>query len=215
VRITAIDRFIPVLRAKRMDGWTRAFLTRHPDATVLQLACGLDGRAFRIDVPVGVRWFDLDFPEVIDLRRRLYPERGNYRLIASSATDEGWLDEIPSDRPALVIAEGLLMYLAEADAKRLLQRLTGRLPRGELIFDVMDPAVAKFSRLFGYSLWGLADPRELERLNPRLTLVDDAPTLADYEQIPLRGYRAYCAILSRIPAVRTMIRPLRFRFGPR
>jgi O-methyltransferase involved in polyketide biosynthesis len=214
VRMTGVDRFIPVLRAKRMDRWTREFLARHPDATVLQLACGLDSRAFRLDVPAGVRWLDLDLPDVIELRRRVYPGRDNYRLIASSVTGAAWLDEVPADRPTLVIAEGLLMYLTELDVKRLLQRLTDRLPYGEMIFDVMAPPVARFSHLFGYPLWGLADPHQLERWNPRLTLVGDAPALADYRQVPLRRFRAYLGALNRIPGVRTMIRPLRYRFGP-
>jgi O-methyltransferase involved in polyketide biosynthesis len=214
VRTASVDRFVPVLRAKRMDEWTREFLAGHPGATVLHLACGLDSRAFRIDVPEGVRWFDLDFPEVINLRRRFYPGRDNYRLIASSVTDAAWLDEIPTDRPVLVIAEGLVMYLTETDVKQLLQRLTDRLPHGEMIFDIMSPPIATFSSLFGYSLWGLADPHQLERWNPRLTLIDDTPPLADYEQIPLRRFRIYCSLLNKIPVARTMIRSLRYRFGP-
>lgn len=214
MRMTAADRFILVLRAKRMDGWTREFLAQHPDATVLQLACGLDGRAFRLDLPEGVRWFDLDFPDVIELRRRLFPERENYRMIAASVTDPDWLDEIPDDRPVLVIAEGLLMYLAESDVRQLLGRLTDRLPPGEMIFDVMSPPVARFSNLFGYSLWGLADPHELERWNPDLTNIDDAPALADYEQIPLRRFRIFHGLLGRFSFYRNMIRPLRYRFGP-
>jgi len=213
VRMTAADRFLTVLRARRMDGWTRAFLAGHPDATVLQLACGLDSRAFRIDVPAGARWFDVDLPEVVDLRRRLYPAREGYTTIAASVTGAGWLDRVPTDRPTLVVAEGLLMYLAEADVDRLLRRLTDRIPRGELLVDVVPPAIARLARLAGYTLWGLADPHELERRNPRLTLVEDAPVVADYELIPLRRYRAAYALLSRVPVIRDTIRPLRYRVG--
>jgi hypothetical protein len=113
-KLGASGRFPPLLRARRLDDWAREFLARHPDASVLHLGCGLDSRAFRLDVPEKVRWYDLDFPDVIELRRRLYPEHAGYRLLASSATDPGWLDEIPVDRPTLMVAEGVLPYLTRS-----------------------------------------------------------------------------------------------------
>src|SRR5689334_93917 len=42
------NRFAVALRSRQFDEWTADFLRRHPDATVLQLACGLDSRAFRL-----------------------------------------------------------------------------------------------------------------------------------------------------------------------
>lgn len=90
--LTASGRFPPLLRARRLDDWAREFLARHPDASVLHLGCWAGLRAFRLNVPERVRWYDLDFPDVIELRRRLDPEHAGYRLLASSATDPGWLD---------------------------------------------------------------------------------------------------------------------------
>ena len=97
-------------------------------ATPSKMSSPPDSRAFRLDVPETVRWFDLDFPEVIALRRRLYPERDRYRLLAYSATDPGWLNELPADRPILVVAEGVLPYIASVDVRQLFVRLTDRLP---------------------------------------------------------------------------------------
>ena len=48
------------LRAKQLDDWCTDFLQRHPDAVVLHLGCGLDGRVFRLDPPPSVLWFDVD-----------------------------------------------------------------------------------------------------------------------------------------------------------
>jgi O-methyltransferase len=104
-KLGASGRFPPLLRARRLDDWTREFLAHQPGASVLHLGCGLDSRAFRLDVPETVRWYDLDFPDVIELRRRLYLERAGYRLLASSVTDPGRLDEIPVDRPVIAIVQ--------------------------------------------------------------------------------------------------------------
>jgi len=206
-RITADNR--KGLLTAKLDDWSREFLASHPDASVLQLGCGLDSRAFRLDVPETVRWYDLDYPDVIELRRRVYPERAGYRLLASSATDPGWLDEIPVDRPTLMVAEGVLPYLTEADVRQLFVRLTDRLPTGELIFDGVAGPTARMSRLFQ---WRLGDPREIERWNPRLTLIDVVPVVADFERIPYRRYRANFQVMNKMQAMRNAMRLLRYRF---
>lgn len=86
-----------------------------------------------------VQWFDIDVPQVIDLRRKLYDDSDGYRMIGSSVTDPGWLEQVPADRPALVVAEGLLMYLSETQVRELLQRPTDRFSTGELLADLLSP----------------------------------------------------------------------------
>jgi O-methyltransferase involved in polyketide biosynthesis len=63
------------VRAKHFDTWTREFLAAHERATVLHLGAGLDSRVWRIDPGPEVRWYDVDQPEVIETRRKLFPQR--------------------------------------------------------------------------------------------------------------------------------------------
>jgi O-methyltransferase involved in polyketide biosynthesis len=133
---TSTNQFLVALRASRLDTWSADFLNHHPDAVVLHLGCGLDSRAFRLEPPPTVQWFDVDQPDVIELRRRLYSDADGYRMIASSVTEPGWLERIPGDRPALVVAEGLLLYLTEAQVRDLLARITDHFDTGELLADM-------------------------------------------------------------------------------
>jgi O-methyltransferase involved in polyketide biosynthesis len=133
------------MRTAHFDNWARQFLAAHDRATVLHLGCGLDSRVFRLDPGPGVDWYDIDYSDVISLRERLYPLRSHNRLVASSVTDPAWLADIPADGPALLIAEGLTMYLTEADGLALLRRVVGHFASGELQFDV-------FNRLGVFSL---------------------------------------------------------------
>jgi O-methyltransferase involved in polyketide biosynthesis len=203
------NQFLVALRARQLDDWSTDFLVRHPDATVLQLGCGLDSRMLRLDPPTAVRWFDLDVPKVIKLRRRLYPERDHYQLIGASVTDTGWLREVPADRPVLIIAEGLLMYLAESDVRRLLQRLTDHFSSGELIFDGLAPWLTRVVKPFR---WGIRDGRELEQWNPRLTCVAQVPLTTHFAKIPVRRYRILYRLGHAVPAWRTMLQEWRFTF---
>ncbi|MEU7858955.1 class I SAM-dependent methyltransferase [Nonomuraea sp. NPDC049141] len=213
IKMAAGDRYLGLLRARRLDTWTRQYLAGHPDAAVLHLGCGLDSRVLRIDPPAGVEWIDVDFPEVIDLRGRLYPERDHYRMIASSVTEPGWLESIPTGRPVLVIAEGLLMYLMGPDVRQLLVRLAERVPHGELAFDAIAPWLAAFSRTLGWKLSSLADPHEPERWTGGLTLLDRVPVLSDLELIAAPHYRLTLQVLTRMAWIRNAMSLFRYRIG--
>ncbi|QPP05345.1 class I SAM-dependent methyltransferase [Streptomyces bathyalis] len=192
-------------RAKQFDDWAADFVRRNPDATVLQLACGLDSRAFRLDLPAGVRWFDVDLPDVMELRRKLYDESDGYRMIAASVTDEAWLEEVPADTPVLIIAEGLVMYLRENEVRQLLRQLTDHFRAGELIFDGMAPWVAKttqllkkyLSRWYPYPAYWTAtrDGSDIEHWNPRLRYRENVAVMGQLAQssapdLRRRVYRA-------------------------
>jgi O-methyltransferase involved in polyketide biosynthesis len=169
------------LRAKKLDEVARGFIDRHPNAVGLDLGAGLDTRVFRIDPPPTVDWYDVDFPEVITARQQLLPDRANALCLGTNLTDPGWLDAIPSDRPAVVVADGLLAFLAQDGMIALLNRLIGHFPSGEVAFN-------GYTR---FAIWaakhyhgtrsvadlikspGFDDPREPERWNPSLKLVKE------------------------------------------
>ena len=210
----ASNQYLVTLRAKQLDDWCAAYLQRHPDAVVLHLGCGLDGRVFRLAVPSSVLWFDVDRPDVIGLRRRLYDDTEQYRMIGSSVTDSAWLDEIPTGRPTLVVAEGLLMYLTEGEVRQLLQRLTDRFGHGELLFDTLSALAPLLSKVFtrGIIRWGIRDVRELQTWNPRLRFLEQRPALTGYEKIPSTPVRLIYALTWATPG-RTYDVLNRFEYG--
>jgi len=184
-------------RTKKLDTVTRDFLAEYPDAVVLQLGCGLDSRFWRVD-DGRVNWYDLDMPPVIELRRQFFTGSERYHLIAASVTDMEWMDIITSSgQPVLVLAEGLLMYLSEADVRRLVLRLHETFPGCRLIADVFSRLTARSAtrhpslKQTGASIgWGIDDALELETWAPGVRLLEewyftDDPNLA---RLPL-GYR--------------------------
>jgi O-methyltransferase involved in polyketide biosynthesis len=167
-------------RAKKLDSVTRDFLDEHPDGVVLQLGCGLDSRFSRVD-DGGVLWYDLDMPPVVELRQQFFTENERYHMIAASVTELAWVDMIAArGRPVLVVAEGLLMYLDEADVRRLVLRLRETFPGCRLIADVFSRRTARSAanhpslKHTGATLgWGVDDPRELETWAPGLRLLEE------------------------------------------
>jgi O-methyltransferase involved in polyketide biosynthesis len=220
LKLRKVEPLAVAIRAKQFDLWTSEYLADTPDATVLHLGCGLDSRVFRLNPNASVRWFDVDYPEVIEVRRRLYPERAGYRMIGSSVTDPGFLDEVPGDCPAMIVAEGLMMYLTEHDVKQLLNRLTDHFKSGRMAFDALsrwgaqlakaDPSVRATGASFR---WGIDDPRDIKHLEPRLELVTEVrtPDLPGYSRLPW-AMRALVRMMDPIPALRRLNRLLLYRF---
>ena len=208
------------LRARHLDGWAREFLRVHPKTTVLHLGCGLDTRVYRLDPGPDVRWFDVDYPDVIDLRRELYPAREGCELIGSSVTDSAWLAQVPGDRPVLVVAEGLTMYLQPGDGKALFQRILGHFPSGEFVFDALSRRgirMQRFNRAIraaGATVsWGIDGCTDLEAIDGRLRCTTrlSALDLAGFEQLRM-SYRVMVKAARRFPAMKNLAAFYRLEF---
>lgn len=208
-------------RALRLDNWTREFLTAYPEGQVLHLGCGLDSRPLRLDRPDTSRWVDIDQPEVIELRRRLYDLPAEITTVAASVTELGWWDQVDPQRPTLLVAEGLLMYLPGEDVHALVDRALDRLPGGQLAFDGLASWVIPLSRHSdALRRAGMRFSWPLEDLVHRhrgLRLVDDASLmdlLARNPSIRTALRVAYTA-LAWMPPMRSALRLQRLQFGDR
>jgi O-methyltransferase involved in polyketide biosynthesis len=210
-----------VVRAKALDDWARSFLADHGDAVVLNLGCGLDARVYRIEPSADVDWYDLDYPAVVDLRRQFLPPREHYTLIGSDVTDLTWLERIPRGRPVLLIAEGLVPYLTEADARLLLTSVVDAFPTGQMLFDIVsvaawrgskwDPLGRKYNAQFHC---GFNDPAAPADWHPRLEYVDEAP-MNDSPLLTAKApatVRRMYRLMNLLPAFKRSSRILRFRF---
>ena len=172
-------RLNAALRAKKLDEVASRFLARHPDGVGLDLGAGLDTRVLRIDPPSTVDWYDVDLPAVAEARAGLVPERANAHVVAADVTDPDWLSAVPADRPAVIVADGLLGFLALDQVGTLLNRLTSHFPSGEIAFNSYPkfaiwaiqhtPGTRSVADLIKFP--GSDDPHDPERWDPALTLV--------------------------------------------
>lgn len=221
MRFISRDRRTVPFRAKKLDEWTMRFVNAHPDAVVLHLGCGLDSRGFRLELPSTVSWYDLDQPDVVELREQLYPTRDGYDTIASSVTGESWLDGVPGDRPTLVVAEGLTPYLQEEDGLAMLRKLVTHFGHGEMMFDAVLPwtrKIAGYSRLIrttGASFgWTVGDPRSLESLVPGMQFVEEWSLLDSPHLATARAQdRITASVMKMSRALKYAHRLLHYRFG--
>lgn len=211
------------VRTAQYDIWVREFIAAHPECTVVHLGCGLDCRVFRIDPGPDVRWYDVDFPQVIALREQIYASRPNYQLIATPATEPNWLDEIPADRPTLLIAEGISMYLTDDEGIALLRRFIDRFGTGELQIDFFNWLAIKSQksqslvRTSGSTLyWAVNSPQEIMAKLHDIRLLS-ATTFFDASTYPrtTKVMQALSRAMRVLPPLRKSLQYHRFAFGPR
>ena len=182
IPMTELLKVMRIMLTREMDRYARDFLSRHPEVVVVHIGCGLDSRFERVDNG-RVEWFDLDLPEVIDLRRRFIgDEHERYHLLAGSVLEDAWLEAVKvySQRPFLFLAETVFVYFIEAQVKSLVLTLRDRFPGAELVLDGWRPFEIWVgnrylfpSKFAGLMQWGLWNGREIEGWGDGIHLLDE------------------------------------------
>lgn len=192
-----------IARTIVLDRLVGEYLAAHSGATVMNLACGLDTRCYRMQGYA--HWYNLDLPETIAVREALLPESGSISQLAMPAMDDwGAAVEGPSG-PALVIIEGLTMYLTQVDVQRIFAVIAGRFPAATVFTETMNPMVVK--RFKEKSIegskakftWGVKDGRALAALLPGFRLAG--------EHCLTEGMAAFVPIyrlLDKLPLIRNI-----------
>ena len=166
-----------IARTIVLDKLVKAYLVGHPGAVVVNIACGLDTRCYRVEGYS--HWYNLDLPETIAVRKNLLPEGGSISQIAMSAMDD-WGGEIKeASTSVLVIIEGLTMYLSEADVKRIFGVIAARFDHVEVLVETMNPMVVrrfKEKSIEGSKArftWGVKNGAALAALLPDFRYVEE------------------------------------------
>ena len=175
--MSEVNKVLRIMLTREIDRYAQDFLARHPEAVVVHIGCGLDSRFDRVDNGQ-VEWYDLDLPDVIELRRKLIGAKGGrYHLLGCSVLEDAWLETVMVHRrrPILFLAEGVFMYFEEAQVKSLVLRLRDHFPCAELVFDAWRPfEIWIGNRLLGGLLrWGFWRSQELEGWGNGIRLLDE------------------------------------------
>jgi len=125
------------LRARQFDDKAKAYIAEHPNASIINIAAGLDTTFYRIDNGT-IHWYDLDLPAVIDIRRQLLPEPDRATYIAKSLLDPSWCKDIKhTEGGVFMIAGGALGWFDKSEVEQFFSMLADNFPDGEIVFDVI------------------------------------------------------------------------------
>ncbi len=133
------------VRSAVFDEWLKKQMVDAPDAVVIHIGCGMDSRIIRTGAE-NHKWYDVDFPEVIEERKRYYAETDDYKMIAGDVRDCGWLTAVPERESAIVVMEGVSMYLTVDEMRNLTNSLCTHFESIMLLVDAYTSFAAKMSK---------------------------------------------------------------------
>ena len=133
------------VRSAVFDEWVKQQMSNASDAVVIHIGCGMDSRVIRVG-DKDHKWYDVDFMEVIGERKRYYAETDDYKMIAGDARDCGWLTAIPEKKSAIVVMEGVSMYLTTDEMRALTDSLCTHFESIMLLVDAYTSFSAKMSK---------------------------------------------------------------------
>lgn len=179
--ISDITQFGWIARCLLIDKIVSSFLKEYPTASVVNIGCGLDTTFDRTDNGT-VHWYDLDLPDVIELRKKFIPENERREFIASSFLAYDWLKRLGMGNHILFIAAGVLYYFEESQVKEFFIKIADNFPGSEIVFDACSPRGVRVANKLvirnagmdegSFLRWGVLDARELEAWDSRIKLLD-------------------------------------------
>jgi methyltransferase (TIGR00027 family) len=155
-RRTFLGGWSVVIRTCIIDEFIRTAVAEGAD-TILNLGAGMDTRPYRMELPATLRWVEVDFPHIIELKETtLAGETPRCRLervkLDLSARDERErvLSEIAAtSQSVLVLTEGVIPYLEPDKVAALARALRSHAPFRQWITDYFSPESYRYRRRMG------------------------------------------------------------------
>ncbi len=192
-----------IARTIVLDRLVNDYLTKHPDAIVVNIACGLDTRCYRMKGKYQ-RWYNIDLPETMDIRSRFLEENGPVYQIAKSATDPSYTVDIEyHGEPVLVVIEGLTMYLTEQDVRKMFEIIDQTFTQAKVLVEVMAPFVVKHMKEKSIEgsrakfIWGVKSGKAFQSVTPSFRSERDISLVEG-----MKEFAPIYKVLGKIPSVR-------------
>jgi O-methyltransferase involved in polyketide biosynthesis len=204
-----ITRYAWIVRSLLIDRVVREFLQRHPGGTVVNIGCGLDTTFERVDNG-RCRWYDLDLPDVISLRKKFIEPGGRRRFISSSFLEDAWLHRLSATTGLMFIAAGVFYYFEEAQIRTFFRKLADTYNTCELVCDVSSPMGVRAANKFviqksglderSFLKWGVEKNSDIISWDPRISIVRSYPYFRGMKRHlqPKYWYVAFMSDLLRI-----------------
>lgn len=178
----AVSQHAWVARSLHTDRLAKDFIKKHPKATIVNLGCGLDTTFSRIDNGK-ITFYELDFSDVIELRKHFYEESERHISISSSLHDtDNWFDKIKVEDGLLFLSGGVFMYSSEQQMKKFFIATANYFKNCEFYFDALSPFGVKMGKKMvlkkgGMDFfkdtegWALKPAKSLEKWDDRFIVI--------------------------------------------
>jgi O-methyltransferase involved in polyketide biosynthesis len=136
-----------VARYYNIDHMVKSFISKHGICNIVYLGAGLETAYYRINNK-SILFYEVDLPEIIDIRSYILGEHRNEILISGDIFDTLWINEINKSLPSLLIASGVFQYFAEDKIIKFITNIRNNFRDVELIFDAANETGIKYANKY-------------------------------------------------------------------
>ena len=189
--INKLTRISWIARSIYFDKKIKAFIDLYPDATIVNVGCGLDTTFDRVDNGT-IQWIDLDLPDTIDLRKKYIAESDRRHFVSKSVFDKSWYSKIEQKNNVMLMIAGVLYYFDEKEVKGLFNDFHNFLPGAEIIFDYASKTGIKISNKkviekggmdkSAFLKWGIDNITEIEKWNANILVISNMPMYKEHKK---------------------------------
>jgi O-methyltransferase involved in polyketide biosynthesis len=131
-----------ISRCRKYDEIINRFIIENPNGAIVNIGCGMDTYYERA-INSTLKWYELDLPDVIELKRKFFSESATRKFISGSFLNTQWFEQIRLEDKVLFISAGVFCYFEESVIKDFLIKVVNNFPSSELLFDVTSSSGVK------------------------------------------------------------------------
>ena len=157
------------MRAAIYDEWLDKEINSNPNGIVMHIGCGMDSRIERVSKQ-SKKWYDIDFLDVVEERRKYYAETDTYQMLAVDMRTDVWKKHIEEGLDAIIVLEGVSMYFSPKELNALLSNLAKHFNSIKILMDCYTEKAAKVSKYKNpindvgvTTVYGYDNPEELAK----------------------------------------------------
>ncbi len=180
-----------IARSIYFDDHIRLFLSQYPDGSIINIGCGLDTTYDRINNNRAI-WYEIDFPEVIELRKKFIPETSTRRFVPCSVLDPEWYNTIDNKKNVCIMIAGVIYYFDEGQVKKMFDKIAQEFVHSDIVVDYCSPkgvdiANKKVIKDNGMDKnaclkWGITDIHNIEKWNGKIKVLQTMKMFKDHRR---------------------------------
>jgi O-methyltransferase involved in polyketide biosynthesis len=179
-----------IARSVYFDEQIKNYICNHNDVAIINIGCGFDTTFERIDNGK-IKWVDIDFPEVIDIRRKYIKESSRRVFIAKSVFEIDWGKDIGKNENVLILMAGVIYYFSEEQIKGLIKTIQMSLGHFDIVFDYsskrgIEVANKKVIKNGGMDqkavlVWGIDNINDVEKWELGIRIIDNQKMFREHK----------------------------------
>ena len=180
-----------IARSIYFDQEIKKFIKINENATIINIGCGLDTTFERLDNGK-IAWYDLDLPEVIEMRKNYFKASSRYKMISKSVFDYSWFDAIHEKNNILIMLAGVIYYFDENQIKELIIKIKEKFEKVNIIFDYCSDSGLKMANKNviekgdmskkSYLKWSINNIKDLTKIDKDIEIMNNQPMFKDFKK---------------------------------